>query len=76
MVQGLALSPDGALLVSASWDKSARIWDIEPDRERQRLDHPSLVEAWRLAGTASSWRARAGYARSSGTRHPGRSNGP
>ena len=48
LVQGVALSPDGALLVTASWDKSARIWDTETGRERQRLDHPSLVQALAL----------------------------
>ena len=29
-IQSLAFSPDGENLVSGSWDKSARCWDVSP----------------------------------------------
>ena len=32
-VAGVAFSPDGTALVTASWDGTARVWDITPARE-------------------------------------------
>ncbi|MEG4092890.1 WD40 repeat domain-containing protein [Microcoleus sp. Pol12B4] len=36
-VLGVAIAPDGLTAISASWDKSLRIWDTETGRELQTL---------------------------------------
>ena len=46
MVRSAAFSPDGRRIVTASVDKSARIWDVDSGREMMRLEgHPAPVRA-------------------------------
>jgi WD40 repeat protein len=37
MVRGLAFMPDGKTLVSAGWDSTTRLWDVETGREKAKL---------------------------------------
>jgi WD40 repeat protein len=37
LVSGVAVTPDGKLAVSASWDKTLKVWDV---RKRARAAHP------------------------------------
>jgi len=30
LVTGVAFSPDGKRLATASWDQTAKVWDVEP----------------------------------------------
>jgi WD40 repeat protein len=68
-VTSLAFSPDGLWLVSGSWDKTIKIWEVETGREVQTLvghDHPIYSVAfdsrgrWLAAGsedgTIELWR--------------------
>jgi eukaryotic-like serine/threonine-protein kinase len=40
-VSGLAFSPDGRRLASASWDKTLKVWDLTTDREIATLTGPT-----------------------------------
>ncbi len=44
-VQGLAIDPEGTLLISGSWDNTLNIWDLETGevRETLRSDRPSVI---------------------------------
>jgi WD40 repeat protein len=37
-IRGLAVSPDGKQLLTASWDKTIRLWDVAAGRELQRME--------------------------------------
>jgi WD40 repeat protein len=53
MVSSLAFSPDGRWLVSGSWDKTIKIWDVQAGREVQTLaghDHPVYSVAFDSRG--------------------------
>lgn len=43
-----AFSPDGSLVATAGWDRTARVWDFRTGKELTRLNHPGAVEriAW------------------------------
>jgi WD40 repeat protein len=43
MVSGVALTPDGQTLVSASLGGLVRLWDVRSGRERQRIDIPCAI---------------------------------
>lgn len=46
LINAVSFSPDGQLAVTASWDKTARIWDIRTGKERSQLrGHSSGVTA-------------------------------
>jgi WD40 repeat protein len=36
----LAVSADGRTLVSAAWDKTIRVWDVQPPKERRTITTP------------------------------------
>ncbi|WP_261248561.1 caspase family protein [Laspinema olomoucense] len=44
-VQGLAVDPQGKLLISGSWDNTLKIWDLETGevRETLRSERPSVI---------------------------------
>ena len=44
-VQSVYLLPDGKRLLSTSYDKSVRLWDIATGREIRRIPHPAVVLA-------------------------------
>ena len=44
-VRAVAFSPDGRWLVSASEDKTARVWEAATGREVARLTHDDIVTA-------------------------------
>ena len=47
-VRSVALSADGRLAVSASDDKTLKVWDVESGRELRTLHgHSGSVMAWR-----------------------------
>jgi WD40 repeat protein len=48
-VEALCFSADGKVLVSASWDKTARLWDAATGKELQRLSHTDMVLAAALS---------------------------
>ncbi len=58
-VNGVALSPDGRLLATASADRTARVWEVPTGRERARITHDgplyevALSPDGRLLATAS-----------------------
>jgi len=37
-------SPDGTLIVSAGYDSTVRVWEVETGKELVSLTHPSSVE--------------------------------
>ena len=39
-VSGVALSGDGRLAVSASWDNTLKVWEVESGRELRTLAGP------------------------------------
>ena len=44
----VAVTPDGQRAVSASWDKTLKVWDLESGRELRTLTgHTGAVTAWR-----------------------------
>jgi WD40 repeat protein len=45
IVNSIALSPDGAMIATAGYDHTLRIFDIENQREVYRLDHAQAVES-------------------------------
>jgi WD40 repeat protein len=46
MVNAVVVSPDGRRVLSASWDYSARLWDLAGQREIRSLDgHTASVNA-------------------------------
>jgi TIR domain/WD domain, G-beta repeat len=42
-VRGVAFSPDGTRIATASWDKTARVWDSASGHELARLTHDDSV---------------------------------
>ena len=44
-VYGVAFSPDGKKLATASSDSSARLWDVRTGKQLQRLEHNNSVNA-------------------------------
>ena len=45
---GVAVTADGQRAVSASWDKTLKVWDLESGRELRTLKgHTGAVMAWR-----------------------------
>src|SRR5262249_2359798 len=47
-VAAVAFSPDGKCLVTGSWDRTVRVWDLTTGKERLSLGgHPSYV--WDIA---------------------------
>jgi WD40 repeat protein len=58
-VQALAATPDGRLLVSASWDRTVRVWDVRTGQVVHVLEgHEQYVEA--IAVTRDGTRAVSG----------------
>lgn len=51
MVHALAFAPDGTLLVSASRDKTLRVWDVADGDQRAVVPHPA-GPVWNAAWTA------------------------
>ncbi len=50
LVRGVALSPDGRLAVSASDDKTLKVWEVKTGRELRTLKgHTSVVSAVALS---------------------------
>ena len=47
MVTGVAVSPDGRRAVSASDDKTLKVWDLESGRELRTLEGHSDGCQWR-----------------------------
>ncbi|MFQ5779914.1 MAG: WD40 repeat domain-containing protein, partial [Nitrospiria bacterium] len=45
IIRSVAFSPDGKLLVTGSYDKTVRIWDLETGRAIFSMTHPNLVRA-------------------------------
>ena len=43
----MALSADGRRAVSASWDKTLKVWDVETGRELRTLEGPHWLGQWR-----------------------------
>jgi WD40 repeat protein len=44
-VVGLAFSPDGAKLATASWDRTARVWDVKTGKQLLCLGHDDYVQS-------------------------------
>jgi WD40 repeat protein len=44
-VNAVAFSPDGKAVATASWDKTARVWDAASGKELARLSHENSVYA-------------------------------
>jgi WD40 repeat protein len=42
-------SPDGRTLASTSWDRTARLWDVETGKERASIQRHSLNRAIALS---------------------------
>src|SRR3954447_23021498 len=71
-VSALAWSADGTLLISASWDRTARVWDAATGREISRFTHADgataaavspdgrLAVSGDMKRTAVLWDARTG----------------
>lgn len=52
LVDAVAWSPDNTKLVSASWDGTARIWDVDTGEQITQIPHPDQViaVAWSVDG--------------------------
>ena len=48
-VWGMALSPNGSLLATASWDQTVRLWDTATGAVLRVIKFPSPRAAWRVA---------------------------
>ena len=48
-VYGVAVTPDGKRAVSASWDKTLKVWDLETGARAAHAGRPRLLVsmAWR-----------------------------
>ena len=61
IVNGVAVSPDGRQVLSASWDYSVRLWDLAAQKELKVLEgHAANVNAVRFlpdgrSGISASW---------------------
>ena len=53
-VTGLAFTPDGRFLLSASRDRSVRVWDLRRGETVRTLPHPALVLGLALTPVASA----------------------
>ena len=63
VVNALAVSPDGKQVLSASWDYTLKLWDLETQKELKSLDgHTASVNAvlFLPGGTTRSEERRVG----------------
>jgi WD40 repeat protein len=44
-IVGMAFSPDGAKLATASWDRTVRVWDVNTGKQFLRLEHDDYVQS-------------------------------
>ena len=45
VVHSATFSPNGQMIVTASWDRTARLWDVETEQQIRLLDHTDEVNS-------------------------------